>query len=52
MPKATLKSAHEKHNLVQEESEVPSSPEETASSDQEIDQDPDPEVSSHSSRAQ
>ena len=37
MPKATQKSAHEKHNLLNEELEVPSSPEETISSDQEID---------------
>ena len=52
MPKATQKSAHEKHNLLHEESEVPSSPEETASSDQEIDQGPDQDVSFHPSRAQ
>ena len=32
-------------NLSQEESEVPSSPEDTANSDQEIDQEADPEVS-------
>ena len=52
MLKGTQKSAHEKHNLLQEESEVPSSPEDTASSDQEIDQEPDPELSFHPSRAQ
>ena len=51
MPKATQKSAHEKHNLLNEESDIPSNPEETASSDQEIDQEPDPEVSLHPSRA-
>ena len=44
MPKATQKSVYEKHNLLNEESEVPSSPEETASSDQEIDQETDPKV--------
>ena len=38
--------------MLQEESEVPSSPEDTASSDQEIDQEPDPEVSFHPSKAQ
>ena len=52
MPKAIQKSACEKYNLLQEVSEVPSSPEETANSDQEIDQEPDPEVSFHPSRAQ
>ena len=52
MPKATQKSACGKHNLLQEESEVPRSPEDTASSDQEKDQEPDPEVSFHPSRAQ
>ena len=51
MPKATQKSACEKHNLSNEESEVPSGPEET-SSDQQVDQEPDPEVSFHPSRAQ
>ena len=45
MPKATQKSVYEKHNLLNEESEVPSSPEDTANSDQERDQEPDPEVS-------
>ena len=40
-----------KQNLLQEESEVQSSPEDTASSDQEIDHEPDPEVSFHPSRA-
>ena len=52
MSKATQKSAHGKHNLLQEESEIPSSREDTASPDQEIDQEPDPEVSFHQSRAQ
>ena len=52
MPKATQKSTHEKHCLLPEESEVPSSPAESASSDQEIDPEPDPEVSFHPSRAQ
>ena len=56
MPKATQKSALEKHNLLQEESEVSSRPVETASSDQEIDQEidqePDPDVSFHPSMAQ
>ena len=52
MHKATHKSVHEKHTLLQEESEVPSSPEEMARSDQEIDQEPDPEVSFHPSMAQ
>ena len=49
MPASTQKSAHGKHSLLQEESEVPSSPEDT---DQEIDQEPDPEVSFHPPRAQ
>ena len=48
MPKAIQKSAHEKYNLLNEESEVPSSPGERASSDQEAD----PEVSFQPSRAQ
>ena len=52
MLKVTQKSTHDSNNLFQEESEVPSSPEETTSSDQEIDQEPDPEVSFHPSRAQ
>ena len=52
MPKATIRSACGNNNLSQEESEVPSSPEDTASSDHEIDQEPDPEVSFHPSRAQ
>ena len=43
MPKVTQKSAHKSHNLFQEGSEVSSSPEETACSDQEIDQEPDPD---------
>ena len=38
--------------MLNEKSEVPSSPKDTASSDQEIDQEPDPEVSFHPSRAQ
>ena len=38
--------------MLNEESEVSSSPEDTASSDQEIDHEPDPEVSFHPSRAQ
>ena len=44
MPKATQMPVCEKHNLLNEESEVPSNSEEAASSDQEIDQEPDPEV--------
>ena len=52
MPKTTIKSAHENNNLKQEESEVPSSPEDTVSPDQEIDQEPDPKVSFYPSRAQ
>ena len=52
MLKATKKSSHGNNNLLQEESEVPSSLEDTASSDQEIDQEPDPGVSFHPSRAQ
>ena len=51
MPRTTKNSAHG-NNLLQEESEVPSSPEDIASSDQEVDQEPDTEVSFHSSRAQ
>ena len=52
MPKATQKSAHEKHNLSNDEPEVPSSSEETTSSDQEIDQEPDTEILFQPSRAQ
>ena len=52
MPTATQKSACEKHNLLNKESEVPSGSEEPASLDQEIDQEPDPEVTFHPSRAQ
>ena len=52
MPKGTQKSVCEKHNLLNEESEVPSDPEETASSDQEVDQEPDPEIPFQPSRAQ
>ena len=40
------------NNLSQEESEVPSSPEDIASSDQEINEEPDQEVSFHPSKAQ
>ena len=50
MSKTTKKSSCENSNLSQEEAEVPSSPEDTASSDQEIDQEPDLEVSFHPSR--
>ena len=52
MPKDTKTSPHGNNNLSPEETEVPSSPEDTASSDQEINQEPDPEVSFHPSRAQ
>ena len=52
MPKATQKSAHEKCNLLNEESDIPSGSEEPVSSDQEIDQLTDPEVTFHPSRAQ
>ena len=52
MPTATQKSACKKQNLLHEESEVPSSSEEAASSYQEIDLEPDSEVSLHPSRAQ
>ena len=52
MPRTAKNSAHGNNNLSQEESEVPSSPENIASSDQEIDQEPDPEVSFNPSRAQ
>ena len=38
--------------MLQEESKFPSNPEDTASSDQEIDQEPEPEVLFHPSRAQ
>ena len=41
MPKANNKAACEKHNLLNKESEVPSIPEETACSEQDIDQEPD-----------
>ena len=41
-----------KNNLLNEESEVPSGSEEAANSDQEIDQEPDPEVTLLPSRAQ
>ena len=41
MPKATQKSAHEKHTLSKEESEIPSGSEELKSSEQ----NPDPEIS-------
>ena len=52
MPKATTKSAHGNNNLSQDEIGVPSSPEDTASSDQEIHQELDPEVSFLLSREQ
>ena len=52
MPKATKRSAHMNNNLSQKESEVPSSQEDTASSEKEIDPDPDPEVSFYPSTAQ
>ena len=52
MPRATQNSAHEKHNLLNEESKVPSGPEETTNSDQEIDPKSDPEVPFHQTRAQ
>ena len=52
MPKAIQMFAHEKHNLLNEESEVPNGSEEPACSDQERDQEPDPEVTFHPSRAQ
>ena len=51
MPRTAKKSAHGNNNLSQEESEVPNSPKDIASSDKEIDQEPDPEVSFHPSRA-
>ena len=51
MPKNMKKSACG-NNLSQEVSEVPSSPEDTTSSDQEIDQEPDPEVLFYPSRVQ
>ena len=52
MPNATKEFAPGNNTLSQEESEVPSSQEDTASSDQEIDQEPDPDISFHPSRAQ
>ena len=52
MPKATQWYAHEKCNLLNKESNVPNGSEEEASSDQEIDQEPDPEVTFHPARAQ
>ena len=48
MPRTTKNSAHGNNNLSQNETEVPSSPEDVSSSDQEQD----PEVSFHPSRAQ
>ena len=45
MPKAAKKSTHETQNLPSEDTDVPESPEESASSDQE----PDAEVSFHPS---
>ena len=47
IPRTKKYSAHGDNNLSQEESEVPSSPEDIASSDQEIDQEPDQEVTFH-----
>ena len=47
MSKATEMSAYGNNTLLQEETEVPSSTEDTASPDQETDQEPDPEVSFH-----
>ena len=47
MPRATKTSACGNNNLSQEESEVPSSPEDIGSSDQEIDQEPDKKVTFH-----
>ena len=52
MPRTKNDSAFGKNNLSQEESEVPSSPEDIASSDQDIDQEPDPQISFYPSRAQ
>ena len=48
MPRTTKNSAHGNNNLSQDETEVPSSQENISSSDQE----PDPEISFHPSRAQ
>ena len=47
MPRTTKNFAHRNTNLSQDETEVPSSQEDVSSSDQE----PDPEVSFHPSRA-
>ena len=44
MPRTIKKPAHGNNNLSQEETEVPSSQEDIPSSDQEIDQEPDPEA--------
>ena len=52
MPEVSQKSAHEKHTLSNEESEVPSGSEAIASLDQEIDQEPDPEILFQPPRAQ
>ena len=52
MPRTTKNSAHGKNNFSQEESEFPSNPEDIASSDKEIYQEPDPEVLFHPFRAQ
>ena len=52
MPRMKKDSSHGNNNLSQEESEVPSSPGDIGSSDQEIDQEPDPKISFHPSRAQ
>ena len=48
MPRTTKNSAHGNNNLSQDETEVPSSQEDVLSSNQE----PDPKVSFHPSRAQ
>ena len=48
MPRTTKNSSCEKNNLSQDDTEVPSSQEDISSSDQE----PDPEISFHPSRAQ
>ena len=48
MPRTTMNSAHGKNNLYQNETDISSSQENISSSDQE----PDPEVSFHPSRAQ
>ena len=52
LPRTTINSACGNNSLLQEESEVPSSPEDIASSDQEIDQEPDQKVTFNQSKAQ